>query len=173
MSSKITDLSDGGTVQTTDQFVVARSGANYKIAGSNIGGGSALTRSISQTGHGLAVGDVVKLTGADTYAKAKADTEANAEVVGIVSAVADANTFTLAMGGDITGLSGLTAGSVYYLSDATAGALTATEPSTIGSVSKPVLVARSTTAGVFFNMRGALISSTEADMDLFFYMIAR
>jgi hypothetical protein len=31
--SKITDLTDGGSIQPTDEFVVARSGANNKIAG--------------------------------------------------------------------------------------------------------------------------------------------
>ena len=31
---KITDLSDGGVFQSGDEFVVARSGSNYKIAGS-------------------------------------------------------------------------------------------------------------------------------------------
>lgn len=32
--SKITDLADGGGVQSTDEFVIARAGVNYKIAGS-------------------------------------------------------------------------------------------------------------------------------------------
>ena len=35
---KITDLADGGAVQTTDEFVVARAGANNKIAGSAVRG---------------------------------------------------------------------------------------------------------------------------------------
>ncbi len=34
--SKITDLSDGGAIQSGDEFVVARSGANNKIAGSQL-----------------------------------------------------------------------------------------------------------------------------------------
>lgn len=33
---KITDLSDGGAIQAGDEFVIARSGSNYKIAGSEI-----------------------------------------------------------------------------------------------------------------------------------------
>lgn len=131
------------------------------IAASGGGGsGSAMSISVAQTGHGFAVGDVVRLSGADTYAKAQADTEAHAEVAGIVSAVADADHFTLTTGGDVTGLSGLSAGSVYYLSPSSAGALTATEPSTTGQISKPVLIARTTTAGEFFNMRGIVITAS-------------
>lgn len=34
---KITDLPDGGAVQSTDEFVAARSGGNVKIAGSAVG----------------------------------------------------------------------------------------------------------------------------------------
>jgi hypothetical protein len=34
--SKITDLTDGGTIQAGDEFVVARAGADNKIAGSNM-----------------------------------------------------------------------------------------------------------------------------------------
>ena len=82
---------------------------------------------IAQTGHRLAVGDWVRLDGTD-YVLAQADTEENAEVVGVVSAVADADNFTLTTGGLVTGLSGLTAGTVYYLDPDTPGAITDTEP---------------------------------------------
>lgn len=36
--SKITDLSDGGAIQYADEFVIARSGANNKIAGNRVTG---------------------------------------------------------------------------------------------------------------------------------------
>lgn len=123
------------------------------------GGGSATTTAVAQVAHGLAVGDVVKLSGSNTYAKAQANSAANAEVVGIVSAVADADNFTLTTGGEISGLSGLTANTVYYLSPSSAGALTATEPSTVGQVSKPILNAKTTTTGYVFNMRGATVTA--------------
>jgi hypothetical protein len=123
------------------------------------GGGGSSSVSVVQVGHGFAVGDVVKLTGATTYAKAKADSAANAEVAGIVSAVADSSHFTLTTNGQVTGLSGLTAGSLYFLSDATAGLLTATEPTTVGSVSKPLLLADATTSGLFYNFRGLVVAS--------------
>lgn len=116
----------------------------------------AATEVITQSSHGFAVGDVLKFSGS-TYAKAKADTAADAEVVGIVSAVGGTNTFTLLMSGYISGLSGLTQGTLYFLDPSTAGALTATEPSTVGQVSKPLLQAVSTTAGIFTNHRGIVI----------------
>jgi hypothetical protein len=115
--------------------------------------------SITQTAHGLAVGDWVRLNSTN-YVKAQANNETNAEVVGVVSAVADANTFTLTTGGLVTGLSGLTAGAVYYLSASTAGAITATEPTGNGEISKPVFIARTTTSGYVFNMRGNIINTT-------------
>jgi microcystin-dependent protein len=89
-----------------------------------------------------------------SYVKAQADTAAHAEVVGIVDSVTDANTFSLRVSGHMTGLSGLTAGGVYFLSPTTAGALTLTEPSTAGQISKPLIVADSATSGYFFNWRG-------------------
>ena len=122
------------------------------------GSGTTITRSVTQSSHGFSVGDVLYLNGS-TYTKAKADAVATAEVVGIVSAVANSNTFSLSSLGYITGLSGLTAGTVYFLSASTAGALTATEPTTSGHVSKPLLIADSTTSGYFFNMRGVVIST--------------
>lgn len=115
---------------------------------------------VTQTAHGFAVGNVLRIqNSATTYLKAQANTAANAEVVGIVSAVVDANTFTLISFGLITGLSGLTKGTVYFLSDITAGLLTATEPTPDGTkVSKPLLVANGTTSGYFVNHRGVVKS---------------
>ena len=130
------------------------------------GGGESTSSPISQTGHGFAVGDVVRLSAASTYTKAQADSSANAEVAGIVSAVAGANDFTLTTGGKITGLSGLTAAQMYFLSPTTAGALTLTAPSTAGQVSKPVFYSDTTTSGYLFNMRGAVVSSTTASLPI-------
>ena len=122
----------------------------------------ATTKDINQSSHGFSVGDVLRWEGASggvDYAKAKADTDANAEVIGIVVAVIDNNNFTLLTNGYISGLSSLTAGTVYYLSASTAGALTSTEPTTSGYISKPILIAISSTEGFFFNMRGVEITT--------------
>ena len=119
---------------------------------------SALTKDIAQALHGFSVGDVLYVTGS-SYAKANADSDTTAEVVGVVSAVADAGNFTLTTSGYISGLSGLVAGTTYFLSDSVAGALTATEPSTVNHISKPVLIATSATTGFVIQSRGAMIES--------------
>jgi hypothetical protein len=118
---------------------------------------------VTQTTHGFTVGQVLLYNGT-VYALAKADTADNAEVVGIVSSVIDANNFVLMLVGEVTGLTGLTAGTTYFLDDVTAGALTATQPTTNNHISKPLGVALSTTVLAFNNMRGEIVqtaSSTE------------
>lgn len=122
-------------------------------ASSGGGSGTAVSRAIAQTSHGLSAGQVARYTGS-AYAAAQADSAANGEAVGIVSAVADANNFTITTHGYVGGLVGLTAGTCYFLSSSTAGALAATEPTTAGTISKPVFVADSTTSGYFINYRG-------------------
>jgi hypothetical protein len=125
------------------------------------GGGSAAanTVTITQAAHGFVVGNILYFNGT-TYALALADTAVHAEVVGIVSAVIDSGHFTLLTDGYITGLSGLTAGGVYFVSPTTAGGLVATEPSVIGQISKPLLIADSTTSAYFRNFRGQVIGGS-------------
>jgi microcystin-dependent protein len=120
------------------------------ITRANLSAGSGLdpasnAQSITQNNHGLAVGEVLYFDG--TWKKAKADAAATSEWIGVIQQVPDANTFLLVTSGRILGLSGLTAGTLYYLSDATAGALTSTAPTAITSNARPVLLATSTTAG--------------------------
>lgn len=116
------------------------------------------TKSITQNGHGFVVGDVVRWVGVTTsYTKARADSELNAEVIGIVKTVIDANTFEIAQTGWINGLTGLLSDNIYYLSPTTAGALTRTEPTTPGQISKPLFMADSATSGWFFNWRGMVV----------------
>jgi hypothetical protein len=143
-------------------------GSGLTISGTTItasANGSATTYNVNQTSHGFAVGDVIKSSGsANSYAKAQADSVANAEVVGIVTAVTDANNFTFASHGIITtGVPTAAAGTVYFLSASSAGALTATEPSAVGQVSKPVLIVlESASKALFLNLRGMLIQSGDA-----------
>jgi hypothetical protein len=150
---------DSPGVLKTDGVLNAVGGLQINGVPVGTGGGGSSSIAVAQTAHGLVVGNIVKLTGATTYAKAQADSAINAEVAGIVSAVAGANNFTLTTNGQVTGLTGLTAGAVYFLSPTTAGALTTVEPTTGGQVSKPVLIADSTTSGIFYNFRGAVIAS--------------
>lgn len=128
------------------------------------GGGStsALTKAYAITAHGFAVNDLVYCTAPTTCAKAKADADSTSEALGIVTVVTDANNFTFSQVGYVTTLTGLTANTTYYLSDATAGLLTSTEPTTVGHISKPMLFADSTTSGYVLNMRGQVITAAVA-----------
>lgn len=127
-----------------------------------------VTKSITQASHGFSVGELVYYTGS-AYAKAKADADSTSEVLGMVSAVADANTFSLTSVGYVSGLSGLTAGTTYYLSDATAGSFTATAPSTTGYVNKPVFVADSTTSAYIIQSRGVVSGATSNNSSSIFW----
>lgn len=118
-----------------------------------------LKETLTQVGHGFAAGDVIYYTGA-AYAKAQANAAATSQALGVVESVSGDN-FTVVYGGRISNLSGLTSGGVYYLSEATAGLLTVTEP-TGANISKPLLIARSATEGVVINQRGLVASSTSS-----------
>lgn len=123
----------------------------------NIGGSSSGTSiDLNQTSHGFAVGDVI-YSNSGTFTKAIATSAAAAEVIGIVDSVVDTDNFSIITAGKIDGLAGLTAGTVYFLSPSSAGSVTATEPSTAGQISKPLLLAISTTSGIFANMRGKIL----------------
>ena len=133
--------------------------------GAGGGGGGGQDKLISQPAHGFSVTNVVLFNGS-SYVLAKSDTAANAEVVGIVSKVQTPDLFVLHSGGYVSGLSGLSPGTTYFLSDSSPGLLTATEPTTAGSVSKPLLIADSPTSGYFFNFRGLIISGAPTVPDL-------
>ena len=113
-------------------------------------------REINQTTHALSVGDLVRYNGT-AFVKAQADAEANAECMGIVSAVADVDNFTMTTHGYVTGLSGLTGGVTYFLSEVTAGLLTSTPPTGTGEVRKAQFIATSTTTGHYNNFVGYII----------------
>jgi tetrahydromethanopterin S-methyltransferase subunit B len=118
------------------------------------GSGTTLTSgAITQTAHGFVVGNIIGFDGT-AYVKAQANNSVNAEATGIVTSVINANSFTFSQSGLITGLSGLTPGEVYYLSDSVAGTLTTIEPTAVTSVSKPLLEAVSATSGYYTNFRG-------------------
>lgn len=124
-------------------------------------GGGGTTDKITQNAHGLDVGDAVYLNGG-TYTKAIASAANTAEVVGVVSRKVDANNFELTLSGEITVNTTLVAGTVYFLSPTTAGALTATEPTIIGQVSVPVGVASSTSTLYVAPKRGVIVGGVNA-----------
>jgi hypothetical protein len=123
---------------------------------------------VNQAAHGFVVGNVIYVSAADTYAKAKADALATVDAVGMVTVVDDADNFsyiaaripvilTTAQWDAIAGTTGgLTGGSKYYLSAATAGLLTASAPTYLG---KLVLIGINSTTGLFINNDAYSVSS--------------
>lgn len=156
--------STGGTpapaTLTAGTNITITNGANsITINATGGGSGESTILDVNQVAHGFAVQDVVYLN-STTWTKANANATATAEAVGVVSAVAGVDDFSVTMNGYVPGLSGLTAGSVYYVSDVTAGLLTTTAPTAVGSVVKPMLVAVTTTSGIVVNYRGNEITSS-------------
>jgi len=125
-----------------------------------VGGGSA-SHQVTQVGHSFSIGQAVYLNGS-TYALAQANAANTAETVGVVTDVLSANMFQVTELGYTIGLSGLSAGTVYFLSDSVAGSLTATEPTILGSISKPMLLADSATSGYVLNYRGTVVGGANA-----------
>lgn len=115
---------------------------------------------VHQVGHSLSVGNVIRVSSANTYVKAKADTVENAEVCGIVILVSGADDFTYSLPGLFTfGVPVQAAGTVMFLSAITAGTLSVTD-AIEGQISKPlVIILESGTKALFNNFRGQLIGA--------------
>jgi len=96
---------------------------------------------------GTAARDVVYISAADTVLPAIASAAGTSQAIGLgVAAAAAAATVQVQEDGVMTGFSGLTAGSRYYLSGTTAGQVTATIPSTSGHTIVQIGYAKSATA---------------------------
>ena len=111
-----------------------------------------ITFAVNQTAHGFVVGDVLRQNGTNTYAKAQADTAEHAEVIGIVTTVVDADNFEITTEGSVTtGVPAVAANTILFLSPTVAGALTATEPTTVGQWNVPLAVVRENGAAMTFH----------------------
>ena len=134
------DIAEGEiAINTADKKLYVRDNANniVEIGG---GGGSAsgATTDVTQSSHGFAVKDCIRHTGS-AWIKARANSNSTL-ALGVVTAVADSNTFTVAQSGRFELTShGLTVGHWYYLSESSAGALTSTEP----AISQPLVYVES------------------------------
>ena len=124
---------------------------------------SSSTISVTQSSHGLAVGDVVRPNGNNTYTKSLATTAANSEVIGVVTVVSG-NDYTITINGEISvaaAVNDVAAGTVLFLSKDTAGELTATEPSATDEISKPVaIVTQQNAKMILVPFRGEVVSSS-------------
>ncbi|NBX18226.1 MAG: hypothetical protein EBR09_12760, partial [Proteobacteria bacterium] len=153
------------TFKAGTSLAAAYDGASskWRLSGGAGGGGGGTTDVITQVGHGFAVGDAVYLNGS-TYAKALATAANTAEVVGVVSKVVSNDAFELTLSGEISGLSGLTPGEVYFLGvdPLNPGKLTIVEPSVVGQVSLPVGVASSASTLYVAPKRGVVVGAANA-----------
>lgn len=100
----------------------------------------------------LAAGDLVNLwtdSGAIKVRKADASTSGKEAVGFVLAAVTSGNNATVYFDGTITGLTGLTPGTKYYLSASTPGGEVTTAPTTSGNVVQEVGYALSATELTF------------------------
>lgn len=121
---------------------------------------TSITIDVHQPSHSLSVGYPIRVSGTNTYVGAQADNEANAEVVGYVTEIVDGDNFKYVPIGEVTtGVPSQPAGTVLFLSPTVQGGLTATEPTTVGQVSKPLMVViESGAKALFINYRGMKIT---------------
>jgi hypothetical protein len=90
----------------------------------------------NQPGNGFALGDVIRVSGTNTFAKARANTLSNSYAVGVVTKLGG-DAYNYKMGGIVTeGVPNHPAGTIMYLSDSVAGAMTTTPPAIV----RPVMV---------------------------------
>jgi len=81
----------------------------------------------------VAIGDIVRLSGS-TIVKAQANNFTNSKAIGICTSKASTTVCNVQVTGFTTTVfSGLTSGTLYFLSDSVAGQLTAIPPTTSGS----------------------------------------
>jgi hypothetical protein len=110
------------------------------------GGNGNVFIDVTQTGHGLVIGDYVRqdLTTPNTYVPALASSFLNAQGIGFVVDVPDANHFVLVQTGYVINELGvvpaLPEGTALYLSPSSPGGVTSTKPSTAGQYIKPVAI---------------------------------
>lgn len=116
-------------------------------------GTDTLTLTAAET---LAAGNVVYVSAANTVSKADANSATKAAVGFVLSSISSSATGTVYFGsGFITGLSGLTAGALYYLSG-TAGGITTTAPTGTGKIQQQVGFAVNTTT-LYFEPQPAIL----------------
>lgn len=127
---------------------------------------NALYQPVNQLAHGFDNGDIVTWDGTD-WILAQSDAVANCGMIHIVSLKINANSFYVTQAGHISGLvrtpinpaTAFIPGTTYYLSETTAGRLTATPPTGINQVLLPCFKAYDATSGFFLGVDGTVIES--------------
>jgi hypothetical protein len=126
--------------------IIALDGSG-KLDNSVLPTGIGATVKVAATTENLSAGNLVNLFNDGGTIKArKADASNGRRAHGFVlTGVTSPNNATVYLDGTITGLTGLTPGAAYYLSGSTAGAASATAPTTATYISQEIGIALSTT----------------------------
>jgi hypothetical protein len=145
-----TGLTFSGPVSFNGEVVIPNS--SFKVPG------------ITTGTSGYTFGSVVRINSSG-YTAARADDPDSAEVLGVISSQNSSYSVVTVLGridGNFQTVSGgtLSPGCVYFLSGQTAGYLTTTEPTTIGYVSKPVILGIGATSGVVLQYRGNYLNDS-------------
>jgi hypothetical protein len=164
LTSGLVTLSFGGTSGTIAAGVTFAGNINF-LGGVALPNSSFRVAGITTNTSGYTFGTVVRINSSG-YTAARADTPDSAEMIGVISQKTDNYSLITVQGkidGDFTEVAGSTlfAGCVYFLSPTVAGNITTTEPSTIGQVSKPVLIGLGATSGIVVQYRGNYLYSSE------------
>ena len=105
---------------------------------------------------GTSLNDIVYLSDTDTVESGDADDVAKQPVVGFVKDKPTTTTATVKYSGELTGFTGLVAGTTYFLST-TPGQITATPPVALGSIVQRVGFAKNSTTLVIMVDRDFVI----------------
>lgn len=126
---------------------------------------NALYQPVNQNAHGFDNGDVVTYDGAD-WVLAQSDSVANCGLIHIVRKI-NADSFYVTQAGFVSNLvrtpinpaTAFIPGTTYYLSETTAGRLSATPPTGTNQILLPCFKAYTATSGFFFGNDGTAIES--------------
>lgn len=127
----------------------------YGPSSGSAGGPTTLSIAVTQS-NSFSVGNAVYFDGTNWQL---ADASNSAKLgLGVIGPSPTSTSFNLFYSGPITGLSGLTAGQYYFVSDATPGLLTSVQPVTVTSFSNPLLFAETATTGIVLQFRPSSLS---------------
>ena len=173
-TAQVKKFSTDGTLASNSDTVVPTEKAIRTYVTANAGVSERTQRTVTETAHGFAVGNVIaQYGGSDStpgnWHKAQGDTLQHAQGIGIVTSVPSANSFVVSQG-YLTGLSGFSGGTNYYVSPSTAGTLTTTKPTTTGQVDSIAFHATGSNRGYLFpnlnpHVVGTELLSTQLDTD--------
>lgn len=152
---------DGSTIQVTggtgfgDPYIISSLGVP--------GGGSSI---INQVAHGFSGGEWVRVRQSDgLYVDSVANTDENAETIGLVTEIINVDNFRVQQSGKVASFIAinagipylpLTQGGVYFLSATDTGEITLTEADGIDQVSRASLVADGVDSGWILPYRGVI-----------------